>query len=112
MAMSITEEMTEVRLQLKHSEENAIEQNSKIEAYKNKEHLMEKQYSTLQEEICNCFSGLSSEMDKFLLVFHYMEELERDALKSKEEVLLNYRQLRDAISAFRGELAVFEIFKG
>jgi chromosome segregation ATPase len=112
MAMSITEEMTEVRLQLKHSEENAIEQNSKIEAYKNKEHLMEKQYSTLQEEICNCFSGLSSEMDKFLLVCHSMEELERDALKSKEEVLLNHRQLRDAISAFRGELAVFEIFKG
>lgn len=112
MAMSITEEMTEVRLQLKHSEENAIEQNSKIEAYKNKEHLMEKQYSTLQEEICNCFSGLSSEMDKFLLVCHSMEELERDALKSKEEMLLNHRQLRDAISAFRGELAVFEIFKG
>lgn len=112
MAMSITEEITEVRLQLKHSEEIAIEQNSKIEAYKNKEHLVEKQYSMLQEEICNCYSGLSNEMDKFLLVCHSMGELEGDVLKCKEEVLINHRQLREEISAFRGELAVFEIFKG
>eukprot|EP01018_Ginkgo_biloba_P015045 Gb_15766 [translate_table: standard] len=111
MATSASEEITMVRLQLKLSEDNIREQNAKIEAYENDKLHMGKKHFTLQEEICNGISGLMDEIDALSFVCSSMEELEGEVLKCRREALLNHEQLRAALSAFKGELLVFESCK-